>query len=100
MGCDGLRSQLTAEAFLEKGARAFVSWSQPVSSTHTDAATTHLLELLFIKDIETRQAVALTAKQVGPDPTYGAGVRELEAKKKGQKGSRQRSPPRGTPSRR
>ena len=44
MGCDGLRSQVTAEAFLDKGASAFVSWSTRVSADHTDGATRRLLE--------------------------------------------------------
>lgn len=79
MGCDGLRSQKTAEAFLEKGADAFVSWSKPVSAPHTDAATEHLLERLLIDGLPTAEAVSRTAEEIGPDPLYEGELRVLEA---------------------
>jgi hypothetical protein len=79
MGCDGLRSQKTGQTFLDKGASAFVSWTLPVSATHTDAATERFLELLLDKNLAARQAVALTNRQLGADPTYGAELRILEA---------------------
>jgi hypothetical protein len=77
MGCDGLRAQRTAQAFLDKGARAFVSWSQSVSASHTDAATQRLLEKLLIEGLPVRDAVAQTAAELGPDPVYGAKLRML-----------------------
>lgn len=70
MGCDGLRSHETAEAFLERGARAFVSWSGPVSAAHTDAATERLLEKLLIEGLPVTHAVAQTAAELGPDPQH------------------------------
>ncbi len=79
MGCDGLRSQRTAQAFLDKGADAFVSWSQPVSASHTDAATERLLELLLLEGLETAVAVSRTAAEIGPDPSYDAELRILQA---------------------
>ena len=78
MGCDGLRSRLTAQAFLDKGAQAFVSWSQPVSASHTDAATQRLLEKLLLEGLPTADAVAQTAAEVGPDPSFGAELRFVE----------------------
>ena len=77
MGCDGLRSQETAQAFLDKGATAFVSWSRSVSASHTDAATQRLLEKLLIEGLPVRDAVAQTAAEVGPDPVYEAQLRML-----------------------
>jgi hypothetical protein len=77
MGCDGLRSQETAQAFLDKGASAFVSWSRSVSATHTDAATQRLLEKLLIEGLPVADAVAQTAAEVGPDPVYEAKLRML-----------------------
>ena len=77
MGCDGLRSRTTAEAFLEKGASDFVSWSQPVSASHTDAATERLLENLLLAGLSTPEAVSRTAEEVGPDPTYGGELRVI-----------------------
>ncbi len=79
MGCDGLRSQRTAHAVLDKGADAFVSWSRPVSASHTDAATQRLLENLLIEGLETQLAVSRTAAEVGPDPTYEGELRVLTA---------------------
>ena len=77
MGCDGLRSQRTAQAFLDKGASAFVSWSRSVSASHTDAATERLLQKLLIDGLPVGDAVAQTAAEVGPDPVYGARLRVL-----------------------
>ena len=70
MGCDGLRSHETAEAFLGRGARAFVSWSGPVSAAHTDAATERLLEHLLLDGITVQEAVTETSAEIGPDPDY------------------------------
>jgi len=70
MGCDGLRSHKTAEAFLQKGAKAFVSWSGPVSAAHTDAATERLLQHLLIDRLTMQEAVTRTMAEVGPDPSY------------------------------
>jgi hypothetical protein len=79
MGCDGLRSQRTAQAFLDKGAQAFVSWTQRVSASHTDVATQQLLERLLIEGLPTTEAVRQTAADVGPDPAYEGELRILEA---------------------
>ena len=79
MGCDGLRSQRTAQAFLDQGASAFVSWSRPVSASHTDTATQRLLENLLVEGLNTAAAVRRTAAEVGPDPFFEAELRVLEA---------------------
>src|SRR3990170_8279079 len=75
MGCDGLRSQRTAQAFLDRGAQAFVSWSKPVSASHADEATLRLLEHLLLDGLSTADAVVRTAADVGPDPWYGGELR-------------------------
>lgn len=72
MGCDGLKSPETADAFLEKGAEAFVSWSGPVSAAHTDAATENLLQHLLIDGLAIQEAVTQTTADVGPDPSHGS----------------------------
>jgi hypothetical protein len=77
MGCDGLRSQRTAQAFLDKGASDFISWSKPVSAPHTDAVTERLLELLVSEGLDPAAAVSQTASELGPDPTYHAELRIL-----------------------
>lgn len=70
MGCDGLRSDRTAQAFLNRGAASFVSWDQPVSAEHTDLATEVLLQHLYQGDRNLADAVELTMAEVGPDPVY------------------------------
>jgi len=77
MGCDGLRSERTAQAFLDKGADAFVSWSLPVTASHTDAATQRLLEKLFVEGLTVQAAVTQTGAELGPDPAFGARLRVL-----------------------
>lgn len=71
MGCDGLRSQRLAEAFAHRGVAAFVSWDQPISARHTDAATERLLELWVGSGVSLDEAVAQTMTEVGPDPDSG-----------------------------
>jgi len=71
MGCDGLRSDVLARAFVGRGVASFLSWSEPVSAPHTDAATERLLELMLINGLAVPEAVRQTMEEVGPDPTYG-----------------------------
>ena len=70
-----MRTQTTAQAFLDKGAKAFVGWSDSVSADHTDASTQYLLEELFTQGLSVREAVDRTATKVGSDPWFGG---ELE----------------------
>jgi flagellar basal body-associated protein FliL len=70
MGCQGLSNTLMAEAFNEKGARAYISWNSGVSASYTDEATTQLLQHLVTKGQTIKQAVENTIKEVGPDPVY------------------------------
>lgn len=67
MGCDVLRSEELAAAFVEKGAGAVVGWDGPVTA-HTDGATLSVLEYMLDDDLPIRQAVARTMAEVGPDP--------------------------------
>jgi hypothetical protein len=70
MGCDGLRTDTTAEAFVHKGAKAVVGWSGPVSPSHTDAATERLVNHLVTDGLTVEEATARTMAEVGPDPEY------------------------------
>jgi hypothetical protein len=70
MGCDGLKSDMTAQAFIRKGAKVVVGWSGPVSARHTDAATELLLRHLLLDGLTVREAVARTMAEAGPDPEY------------------------------
>ena len=70
MGCDGLTYTTMAQAFTEKGAKAYISWNGPVLANHTDQATTLLLQHLILDKQTIKQAVKDTMKEVGPDPEY------------------------------
>lgn len=70
MGCNGLTHNDLAEAFVEKGAKVFISWSNLVSITRTDEATTKLLEHLITEKQTIRQAIKKTNEEVGPDPEF------------------------------
>jgi hypothetical protein len=75
MGCDGLATETIAEALVDKGAKAVVSWSGLVSGDHTDVATESLLRHSVVEGLPLREAVDRTAAEVGPDPTYGSVLR-------------------------
>ena len=70
MGCDGLTYTDMAEVFIQKGAKVYISWNGPVSASHTDQATTRLLEHLITERQTIKRAVTETMKEAGPDPTY------------------------------
>ncbi len=68
MGCEGLAYATMAEAFIQKGAKVYISWSGDVLASHTDQATTGLLEHLVTEKQTIKQAVTETMKEIGPDP--------------------------------
>jgi len=70
MGCEGLDNPLMAKAFAEKGAKAYISWNKPVLASHTDQATTHLLQHLLIENRTLKESIQETFKEVGSDPAY------------------------------
>jgi hypothetical protein len=75
MGCNGLTTSATAEAFIEKGARAVVGWSDLVSAGHTDEATERLIQHLVVDRLTLGEAVEKTTAELGPDPAYGSVLR-------------------------
>jgi len=70
MGCSGLKTTYMAEAFVRRGAKVYISWTGDVLASHTDQATTHLLQLFLIEKQTIKQAVTETREEVGPDPAY------------------------------
>lgn len=75
MGCNGLTTDRVAAAFVGKGAKAVIGWSDLVSDTHTDEATESLLRHL-VGDGETiGGAVEAASDDVGPDSTYGSSLK-------------------------
>jgi hypothetical protein len=68
MGCEGLDNPFMAMAFVEKGAKVYISWSDVVLASHTDLTTTHLLQHFLIEKRTLKEAVRETFKEVGSDP--------------------------------
>lgn len=77
MGCEGLSSDRTAEAFINKGADNYISWDNTVSASHTDAATERLLEHMLDGGLSADDAVAQTMAELGPDPAYHSVLRSF-----------------------
>lgn len=72
MGCDGLAGTQMAEAFVARGAKVYISWSDLVLESRTEQATIHLLQHFLIEKQAIKQAIMETNNQVGPDPTYNS----------------------------
>ena len=70
MGCGGLFNNDMAEAFLLRGAKAFIGWDGPVTGTHTDASTSIVLNALT-HGATVKGAVELAMARLGPDPLDG-----------------------------
>jgi|GEM_PF-612485 len=69
-GCDGLSEPQMAEAFIARGAKAYLGWNELVTAPYTDYATTRLLQHLMAEKKSMRTAVEDTKREVGGDPTY------------------------------
>lgn len=69
-GCQGLSTLHLAEALIERGASAIISWDDWVDLSHNDEAISHLLHALIADGLTIEQAVGKAMSEVGPDPTY------------------------------
>jgi hypothetical protein len=67
-GCSGLTYTIMAEAFIKKGAKAYIGWSGGVLASHSDQATILLLKHLLKEKQTVNKAVKETMNEVGPDP--------------------------------
>lgn len=72
MGCEGLLTDTTAQAFIDRGAESYISWNETVTASHTDAATSVLLGHLLLDELTPAAAVAETMNELGPDPLFGS----------------------------
>ncbi len=70
MGCNSLNSTCTemAEAFINKGAKAYIGWTGLVQPSHTDNETIKLLEMLLIEEKKLSEAI----NAIDADPIYGS----------------------------
>jgi len=69
MGCDGLKYNVMAEAFIKTRAKVCIGWNGLVGASHTDHATTRLLQQLT-QGNTVKEAVNKAMNEVGPDQEY------------------------------
>ena len=72
MGCSGIALPDLAEAFIDKGASAYLAWDLSVELYYVDNATPYLVNQLCSEELTVREAVGNTMDVIGPDPNYGA----------------------------
>ena len=72
MGCESYSYEDMPQAFLEKGASAYVGWDTIVSLDHVDTVTLDLLENLCSDNATLARAVAATMADIGEDPYFHA----------------------------
>lgn len=70
MGCSSLKQNVLAEAFLEKGAKAYIGWNGPVSAAHTDRATIRFLKHFLIERQTIAKALEQATEEVGYESRY------------------------------
>jgi hypothetical protein len=72
MGCAGIYLPDLAEAFMARGASAYLAWDASVLLDYVDGATEHLVKQLCSEKATVGEAVASTMAARGPDPRYEA----------------------------
>ena len=72
MGCSGIALPDLAQAFIDKGASAYLAWDRSVELYYVDNATPYLMNQLCSEKLPIREAVDNTMDVIGPDPNYGA----------------------------
>jgi hypothetical protein len=72
MGCSGIALTDLAEAFIDKGASAYLAWDRSVELYYVDEATPYLIRQLCSEKLTIEEAVDSTMAAIGPDPEYGA----------------------------
>ena len=70
MGCSGLKQNVLAAAFLEKGTKAYIGWNGPVSANHTDRATIRFLKHFLIERQTIAKALEKATEEVGYESRY------------------------------
>jgi hypothetical protein len=72
MGCAGIYLPDLAQAFIDKGASAYLAWDASVELDYVDKATLYLIRQLCSEKATVKQAVDSTMDVIGPDPKHGA----------------------------
>lgn len=71
-GCSGLVNDDLAQAFVDRGASAYLAWDASVDLDYVDEAVVSLVKNLCSKRFTVKKAVELTMATIGPDPKHHA----------------------------
>jgi hypothetical protein len=80
-GCSGLYENNLAQAFVQKGASAFLSWDGSVNLDYVDQATADLVNNLTAGNKTLAKAVSATMAAIGPDPVFNTYLKYFPAGK-------------------
>ena len=72
MGCSCLHLEDLAQAFIDKGASAYLGWNATVDLNYVDEATPYLIEQVCRENATIKEAARNTMVKIGPDPKYHA----------------------------
>jgi hypothetical protein len=72
MGCESYKYDDLPAAFIEKGAAAYIGWSDVVTLDHVDVVTLDLLNNLCSANMTLSQSIASTFSRFGKDPYFGS----------------------------
>ncbi|NJD54462.1 MAG: hypothetical protein FIB07_16560 [Candidatus Methanoperedens sp.] len=67
MGCEGLRNNMMARAFIEKGAIVYIGWNSQILASKTDSTTINFMEHFFLEKLTLRNAIRETFNETGGD---------------------------------
>lgn len=68
--CYGLHNEWLPDAFIKRGAKAFIGWNEKVSLEHADEASLVLLKAFVSENMTISNATAKVMDQVGSDEAY------------------------------
>lgn len=74
-GCSCLYDNDLAQAFIQKGASAYLTWDATVNLDYVEQATISLIENLCSERLPVNKAVDLTMATNGADPKHGASLK-------------------------
>lgn len=72
VGCSCLYLEDLAQAFIDKGASAYLAWDGTVDLDYVDRATVYLMRQLYVEKVTVEKVVTSTMNIVGPDPKHKA----------------------------
>ncbi len=79
MGCSCIAINDLAQAFIEKGASAYLAWHATVGLGYVDQATPYLIQQLCSEQLTVAAAVRNTMDTIGADPMFGAKLKYFPA---------------------